>query len=50
METSCRKCALKASLRPLFNFGNNAKQLSHTRNSFEDNIFWTRIIKKPLKG
>ena len=30
-EKSCRKCASKASSRPLFNFVNNLKQPLHAR-------------------
>ena len=50
MEKSYRKCAQKASPRPLFNFGKYPKQPLHARNSFKNNMFWKRIIKKPLKS
>ena len=35
MEKSCRKCASKATLKPIFNLVNNPKQPLHVRNSFE---------------
>ena len=36
MEKSHRKCALKASHRPLFNFGKYPKQTLHAQNSFKN--------------
>ena len=39
MKKSCRKCAPKASARPLFNLVNNPQQPLHTKNSFEKEIF-----------
>ena len=48
MEKVCRNCAPKASSRPLFNLilVNSPKQPVHARNSFENEIFGKRIIKK----
>ena len=39
MKKSHRKCAPKASTRPLFNLVNNPKQPLHPKNSFEKEIF-----------
>ena len=39
MKKACRKCAPKASTRPLFNLVNNPKQPLDTKNSFEKEIF-----------
>ena len=52
MEKLCRKCAPKASPRPLFNFGNRPNQNSHCmqENFFKNKIFWKGIIKKPWKS
>ena len=50
MEKLCRKCAPKASLRPLLILVNNSKQPLHARNSFKNKIFIKMIIKKPLKS
>ena len=50
MEESCRKCAPKASPRPLFILVYNPKQPSHARNSFKKKTFWKRIIKNLLKS
>ena len=44
---SCRKYAWKASPDPFPILVNNPKQQLHVRNSFENKIFWKRIIKKP---
>ena len=48
MEKSCRKCAPKASSRPLFNLVNNPKQTLHARNSFKKRYF-ERGVPKSLK-
>ena len=47
MVKSCRKCAAKASQRPLLILVNNPKQPMNARNSFENMIFCKRIIKNP---
>ena len=39
MEKSCRKCAPKASPRPLFNFGKQPKTALHEKNSFKNKKF-----------
>ena len=39
MEKSCRKCAPKASLDPIFILVNNPKQPLHAGNSFKNKIF-----------
>ena len=39
MKKSCRKCAPKASTRPLFNLVNNPQQPLHTKSCFEKDIF-----------
>ena len=39
IETSCRKCAAKASFRPLYNFGKKPKTAIHARNYFKSKIF-----------
>ena len=39
MEKSHRKCASKASPRPLFILVDNPKQPSYARNSFKDKTF-----------
>ena len=44
MERSCRKCAPKASPRPLSNFGNKPKQPLHARNSSENKL--SKSLKK----
>ena len=44
MKKLCRKCAPKASPRPLFNFVNNPKQPLHARNYFE--IGLSKSLKK----
>ena len=38
MEKLCRKCAPKASLRPLLILVKNSKQPLHARNSFKNKI------------
>ena len=48
MEKSCRKCALTAS-DPFLILVTNPKQPLHARSSFENKIFWKRLIKKPEK-
>ena len=47
METSCRKCARKAIPRPFLILLSNPEQLLIAKNSFKNQIFWKRIIKKP---
>ena len=47
---SCRKCNLELFPDPFLVLVNNLKQPLHTRNFFENKIFWKRIIKKPLKS
>ena len=39
MKKSSRKCAPKASTRPLFNLVNNQKQPLDTKNFFEKEVF-----------
>ena len=46
MEKSCTKCAPKASPRSLLILVNNPKQTLHAWDSFENKIFWKKIIKK----
>ena len=48
MEKLCRKCAPKASPRPLFNFV-NAKQPLHARNCYKNKILKDNS-QKPLKS
>ena len=50
MEKSCRKCAIKASPRPLFNFDKYPKTAIACKKFFRNKMFWKGIIKKPLKG
>ena len=45
MEKSCRKCALKASSRPLFYFGKYPKQLLHARNSLKIGYLERELLK-----
>ena len=49
MEKSCRKCAPKASPRPLFILVNNPNQPLHARNSFKNEIFLKGDYKKSIK-
>ena len=49
MKKPWRKCAPKANSRPLFSFGKKPKQPLHARNSFTNQMFWKRIIKKFYK-
>ena len=50
IKKRCSKCAPKVNSRSLFNFINyNPKQPLHARNSFTNQIFWKRIIKKLFK-
>ena len=50
MEKSCKKCASKASPRPLFNLVNNPKQSLYARNSFKRNSFnFERGLSKSFK-
>ena len=46
----CKKYASEASPRALLILINSSKQSMHARNSFENKIFWKRIIKKPSKN
>ena len=51
-EKSCRKFALKAIPRSLFNFGKEPKPVivlnnPNNPNSFKSKIFWKRIIENP---
>ena len=46
----CKKYASEASPRALLILTNSSKQPMHARNSFENKIFWKRIIKKPSKN
>ena len=39
MKKSCRKCAPKASTRPLFNLVDNPKKPLHAKKSLENEIF-----------
>ena len=48
MEKSCRKCT-KIVPDALFILVNNPKQPLYARISFENKIFWKRMIKKFLK-
>ena len=49
MERSCRKCAPKASPRPLLILVNNPKQSLHARNSFRNkNVFISYILSDQI--
>ena len=50
MEKSCRQCAPKAVPDSFLILVNNLKQLLDARDSFKNEIFWKRAIKKPLKS
>ena len=39
MEKSCRKCATKASLRPLYSFGKERKTVIACKKCFKNKIF-----------
>ena len=45
MTKLCRKCALKTSPRPFFNFGYYPKTEALSRNSFENRYFERRLSK-----
>ena len=49
IEKSSRKCAAKASPRPLYNFG-NPKQLLHAKNYFKVKYFERGLSKSYKKG
>ena len=46
MEKSCRKCALKASSRPVFYFGKQPKTAIDARNYFKNRV---RALLKTFK-
>ena len=47
MEKACKKCASKASLRPLFNFGKQPENSLNARSSSKGRVFYKTILKKP---